>query len=809
MAVEIVNFNGLSPYLNYNTFQHNAEKFFSTQGFDTKIAVFNNFPIALSSQTSIDLLLFIKSENTFNKSLPYPLNNRSFKNIIIPIKIANKDNFEGVLTEDLDEDLVAEIFSSDITSMNLKLVDYLKDKCDFSEVRVEPLIYVKFGDENYQTNILFSPQLDIESILNYLIWKNYKVFSSYNKWTTSNFDTFIYDIKRVVDNASKDSEYGYLTKKKLDYIARKRKSSENIFDEIGAKTIVIDGKAGTGKTLELMNIASRKIESGKNILYLSYNSLLINDVAKTLYHRRNLLIANYRNNSDPTKEIIGYKVGDATVSTIHHYIFHLVRSLGVALIINSDRIKELFDNLDNRTKEVSDFLNNSINPALPISFKDLKTLVQNNKKFNIEVKEAGVLLLNFLEKKKYKERYSLFENVKHFIEDRKEFLIKNFQNEVFLSDYHNILNQTLKLLTNSNDFYDEYDVGKKGKILEMHFKLSINETESFTQGNFSKKISKRLVARLRGRTIFIDEAHDCTKIERDILMKIFGFQRFVVSSGGKEQLIRTGEVLSWTVSSGFNHPTKTFKKDNRTFRMKSNIVHLVNFIAQKFNINIDLIADSEIDSGTLTFDFRIVTESNLKLSIREYLDTAFIAGYSPYESLLYLIDSRTDHITRKEGEKEDYQLVITAENNISESKVYKREWRYISILNDTNNYSLWNGTISNKSNLALPQNFDIRAIYYESCRGLEAHTVFCFALDQYFNHKRNDDQASLYLLQDMFTSDEDRKNAYAITTVIMALTRAIDSLYINIIDENSLLGELLLEYSNLYPNRVRLLKDIS
>ena len=111
------------------------------------------------------------------------------------------------------------------------------------------------------------------------------------------------------------------------------------------------------------------------------------------------------------------------------------------------------------------------------------------------------------------------------------------------------------------------------------------------------------------------------------------------------------------------------------------------------------------------------------------------------------------------------------------------------------------------NNLPLPQNLDARMIYYESCRGLEAYTVLCFALDQYFHHKSKDDEASLYLLNDMFKTDEDRKNAYAITAVLMALTRAIDSLYINIKEEHTLLGKILLEYTALFPEKVRLLKS--
>ena len=805
MAVEITNLNGLSPYIDYATLQKTAERMFSDDAFEVKIVIFNNFPLAISSQTAIDLVFFINAKNKRDRSKSYEFYGKKFKNLIIPIKIANSESFEGVHGYNLDFELVEEIFTTDIFLMNEKLVNYLTKKCGFDEVRVEPLVYIKFPDFAFGKSLLFAPTLEFNSISRYLQQVRYQEFSSYSQWSFNTFDTFLYDVKRVVDRASKDAEYGYLTKKKLDYIARKRKLSDNIFDELGTKTVIIEGKAGTGKTMELMNMASRKIESGGNVLYLTYNTLLVNDVAKTLKHRQNALLNANQKLVEKGQAELQVKVGELSVSTIHYYIYHLVKSLGITLIINAERIQELISNLQTRTAEVVRFLNNNINPAENFNPNFLRTLIQNNPQFSKELKEAGILLINFLEKKRYDARYPLAKNVDFFVQDRTKFLLKNFQNEVFISDYHNVLNETLKALRNTNDFYDEYKVETKGELLKNHFNLDNEDVASFSRITFSKKISKRVISRLRKRTVFVDEAHDCTKIERDILMAVFKPHNFAVTSGGKEQLIRTGELLPWSVSSGFNHPSKTFKKENRTFRMKSNVVHLVNFIAKKFNIDINLTPDSTDDTGTLTFDFRPTSEENMKSIVSEFYNKGFLNGYSPYESLLFLIDSRTDHKGNKE--KEEDKLVITEDNNIAESKGYRRQWQFTEALNKNDGFFLWNGTGSDKNNLPLPQSLDARLIYYESCRGLEAHTVLCFALDQYFHHKSKDDEASLYLLNDMFKTDEERKNAYAITAVLMALTRAIDSLYINIKEEHTLLGKILLEYAALFPEKVKLLKS--
>lgn len=805
MAVEILHFNGMSPHIDFADFQKSAEDLFGNPVFSTKIVVFNNFPVAISSHTFIDLIIVIKCENIIDKQIPFELNGRHFRNLIIPIKIANENSFLGISKNDLDFELVEEIFSDDLSNMKTKLPEYFNTRCHLSEARVEPIIYAKFEETVVRQGYLFADKINLKTISACLAKVPYKIYSSYSKWNYGNFDSFLDDIKRIVDNASKDSEYGYLTKKKLDYIARKRKLSDSIFDELGTKTVIIEGKAGTGKTMELINMATRKIENGNNIMFLTYNNLLVNDISKTLKHRQNAHLLNWEKKLKVDGDASNGKTGEAFVSTIHYYIYHLVKSLGVSLIINAERIDVLRENLNKRTAEIYKFLNNNINPAENFNPNNLRTLIHNAPTLTKEVKEQGILLINFLEKNGYTNHYSLKRNVDDFLEDRTKFLLDNFESQAFLSDYHNVLDKTLHIIRNTNDFYDEFDIESKGELLERKFNLDANDVESFSRETFNKKISKRIVSRLRKRTVFVDEAHDCTKIERDILMAIFKPNNFVVTSGGKEQLIRTGEILSWSVASSYNHPSKTFKKENKTFRMKSNVVHLVNFIANKFNVNLNLTPDSVEDSGTLTFDFRTSSDSLIQNIISENLERSRVAGYSPYESLLFLIDSRTDHTI--DSSEEEHRILVTENDNISESRGFRRKWTFTEALNMNDNYILWNGTVANKNSLPLPQNLSARMIYYESCRGLEAHSVFCFALDRYFDHKSKDDEASLYLLNDLYATDEHRRNAYAITSVLMALTRAIDTLYINIKDKHSVLGKLLLEYKQQNPEKVNLLTN--
>ena len=89
----------------------------------------------------------------------------------------------------------------------------------------------------------------------------------------------------------------------------------------------------------------------------------MNDVAKTLKHRQNALLNANQKLLEKGQAELQVKVGELSVSTIHYYIYHLVKSLGITLIINAERIQELISNLQTRTAEVVRFLNNNINPA--------------------------------------------------------------------------------------------------------------------------------------------------------------------------------------------------------------------------------------------------------------------------------------------------------------------------------------------------------------------------------------------------------------------------------------------------------------
>src|SRR5690606_10181406 len=126
--------------------------------------------------------------------------------------------------------------------------------------------------------------------------------------------------------------------------------------------------------------------------------------------------------------------------------------------------------------------------------------------------------------------------------------------------------------------------------------------------------------------------------------------------------------------------------------------------------------------------------------------------------------------------------------NIKTSSTLEHEEGIIStILKDDTNLHIWRGTQEDKEKEGFPYANDTRLIFYESCRGLEAWTVVCEKLDLFFERKFEHPEAENFLvgeekglnMQDMFLlSNDDRKAMFAATWALMALTRAMDTLYI-------------------------------
>ena len=65
----------------------------------------------------------------------------------------------------------------------------------------------------------------------------------------------------------------------------------------------------------------------------------------------------------------------------------------------------------------------------------------------------------------------------------------------------------------------------------------------------------------------------------------------------------------------------------------------------------------------------------------------------------------------------------------------------------------------------------------------------CLDLDGFIKQKRESDQAKLYLADDLFLTEQERKDKYAITWLLMAFTRPMDTLYLDLRNSNSAISK--------------------
>jgi len=126
---------------------------------------------------------------------------------------------------------------------------------------------------------------------------------------------------------------GQLTRTRVAQITNKLLGDQQYAKAIGDKLILISGRAGTGKTIKLLKIATDlALNSGSRSLILTYNHALVSDIKRTL------ALAEIPDGVDD------YTVG---VSTLHKFIYELV--LGFGLV--KDPLKQ-----DANNKHVPDFI---------------------------------------------------------------------------------------------------------------------------------------------------------------------------------------------------------------------------------------------------------------------------------------------------------------------------------------------------------------------------------------------------------------------------------------------------------------------
>ena len=580
-------------------------------------------------------------------------------------------------------------------------------------------------------------------------------------------------VRNYIDEANNRTEIGILTKNRIEKITEKGvKTPLRVLANQGKAITILRGKAGSGKTLMLTRVFNSVIASGHHCRFLTFNHLLVFDLKHCLCR-----IPAYRNTN-------------AYIHTLHYFFYHFSKKMGIHSLFTEKRMNELIEVCVQRIDIANDYIQR---------FKEDTDKWPNNEQFWDKHKEdidSGDVAeiskyLKFLDNNIYSIE-SLEKLREAYIQKRKDLLSNELGNELFLADYNKVLENTYLMLDKPREFYEKYNIKDRRELLNLMSKTDKTKDDDFASDyqyeEFSKDVQDAVLhTKWWSKSVLIDEAQDCNNYEKLILMKVYGAENIVVTSGGKDQLIRTSLVTDWTHALEKPVPADFPPLTGRCYRQKENIVKFVNAFGEYFKTAGPIKSANESQGlGRVIIDARGRVHGFSNEVLSQIREEGRVHGCSDYENCLVLLP--TTGYTSRTREK---GIVIDELDNVD--IIDKTTNRKLEISNQE--LKIWNGVVDRKDKLPVPAANQTRFIYYESCRGLEAWNVLCVDLDSFFYNMRCSKDAELYARtnQEFFSNQEDLKSEFALHWVYMAITRPIDTLYIKLNNPSNEFSQKLIE----------------
>jgi hypothetical protein len=261
--------------------------------------------------------------------------------------------------------------------------------------------------------------------------------------------------------------------------------------------------------------------------------------------------------------------------------------------------------------------------------------------------------------------------------------------------------------------------------------------------------------------VFVDEGQDWPNDEIEILRSIYGPERLAVSDG-IDQYVRE-YVANWSIGL-----RRTSIRNHRLMRcmcMKANLASFVGEVARALLIpEWDLEPNLEAVGGHV-----IVVEGDLAADPSLLLQLTAAArelGNYPVDLLACVPPALV------RAEMND-QLCAPARTYVAAGG------------------SVWDATSRDVREHFPVHRDQLRFVQYDSCRGLEGWTTINYALDQLWVYKFRQWFAEQHKVDDLYQTSEEAAKLHASRWVMIPLTRAIDTLVINVGHEPSLLKKAL------------------
>lgn len=250
--------------------------------------------------------------------------------------------------------------------------------------------------------------------------------------------------------------------------------------------------------------------------------------------------------------------------------------------------------------------------------------------------------------------------------------------------------------------------------------------------------------------VFVDEGQDWPSNEIEILRTVYRPERIVVADG-VDQYVRSS-VADW--SSGIAREQIQPRRLRRCLRMKANLAHFVADCADALGLqNWDLEPNPDANGGRV-----MIVEGNLA-GQTEILDQvcadAKALGNYPVDLLACVPPSLVHH--DQDGTYSVPGRTICERGGI-----------------------VWDASSADVREYYPTDRNALRIVQYDSCRGLEGWSVINFAFDDFYEYKFKQWTAAPQDRGDLFETNEELATAFAAQWAMIPLTRAMDTLVINV-----------------------------
>jgi len=261
--------------------------------------------------------------------------------------------------------------------------------------------------------------------------------------------------------------------------------------------------------------------------------------------------------------------------------------------------------------------------------------------------------------------------------------------------------------------------------------------------------------------VFVDEGQDWPANEIEVLRSIYGPERIAIADG-VDQFVR-GCFADW--SKGIPREQLCPRHLTRCLRMKANLAVFVSEFASAIDLQEwDLEPNPDANGGRV-----LIVEGDMSAHSEIYerlCDEAAVLGNYPVDLLACVPPQLVNHDVGDACSIPGLRLIERG-------------------------HVVWDASaVDVRSNFPTDRNA-LRIVQYDSCRGLEGWTVINYGFDDFWNYKNQQWLCGPQNHGGLFETSEDRASEFASRWAMIPLTRAMDTLVINISTQPSIIHDAL------------------